>query len=141
MQVPVKMPTNHESIADTLRKKYFGPLAEKKDYRNAFVFGESVRLFDDAPEVLVEYLSTDEERIQRNYSLRVDLYQKLITLSQTIDAPVSSVYRAIVMYSLKSAEASSYSRGNNSEVRALVKLLEKQIADCTETLNKIKEMM
>lgn len=144
MNVSVKMPENHDEVAEKLRKMYFGNEATQKDYRNAYIFQETIRAFKDEPSVLVEYLPLDDENIQRSYTLRVDIYNRLVTIAKTIDAPVASVYRAIVLYTYyqKLTEKGVVKETDSkSELKNLVGLLEKQIADCTETLNRIKEMM
>ena len=69
-------------------------------------------------------------------TIRQNTYNKLESLSITLNCTIASVYRAIIIYSSTSTSSNTNA---SSDLELKVALLEKQLADCQETLSQIKE--
>ena len=137
MQMNVKMPDCFSDYANKLRKRYYGPKATVREYRDSFVFSQAIDSFDCTPSQLIEYINNEQDlKNQRMVTIRQNTYEKLEALSKTLNCTIASVYRAIVTYSATSSETNISSC---SDLELKIVLLEKQLADCQETLYQIKE--
>ena len=137
MQINVKMPDCFSDYAKELRERFYGPQATAKEYRDSFVFSRAIDDFNGSPEQLSELIRNEQDlKNQRMVTIRQNTYDKLESLSKTLNCTIASVYRAIVTYSATSTstDANSY-----SDLELKIALLEKQLADCQETLLQIKD--
>lgn len=137
MQINVKMPDCFFNYAKELRERFYGPQATAKEYRDSFVFSRAIDEFNGSPENLSELVNIEQDlKNQRMVTIRQNTYDKLESLSKTLNCTIASVYRAIVTYSTTSTSTATNSY---SDLDLKIALLEKQLADCQETLLQIKE--
>lgn len=137
MQINVKMPDNFSNYAIELRKRFYGPNATAKEYRDSFVFSQAIDSFDGLPSQLYEFVNSEQDlKNQRMVTIRQNTYAKLESFSKTLNCTIASVYRAIITYVATSTTTNVVS---HSDLELKVALLEKQLTDCQETLAQIKE--
>ncbi|EOT43555.1 hypothetical protein [Enterococcus columbae] len=140
MQINIKMSKELLDYAPILRNNYFGN-SSSKEYRDSFVFARAIDDFNSSPQVLTDYINSDDNlTIQKMISLRQNTYDKLLSLSKTLDCSVASIYRAIIQYTNDNLEAKKDDT-TNQELLLKISLLEKQLFDCQQTLAAIKEYM
>ena len=65
-------------------------------------------------------------------------YTKLEAISKTLGCTIASAYRAIICYTVQTKISTKRSY---SDLEVKISLLEKQLADCQETLSQIKECL
>lgn len=112
MQINVKMPDTFSDYAKELRARFYGPNATVKEYRDSFVFAQAIDSFDGLPSQLSEYINNEQDlKNQRTVTIRQNTYNKLESLSRTLNCTIASVYRAIATYTITSSATSvtSYS--------------------------------
>ncbi len=143
MQINLKIHANNVEMAIFFRKKFYGVEATAIDYRDAFIFGKVIDDFGSRLEELRPYLDDDYPKIQKKYAIRKDTYDKILTISKTLECSIASVYRAIIKY--------SYEKFNTVEdivediavktIQSKIILLEKQLNDAQKTLNEIRNLL
>lgn len=140
MQINIKMPEEILEYAPILRKYFYGNVSSK-EYRDSFVFARAIDEFNCSPQVLIDYLDREDNlAIQKMVSLRQNTYDKLQFLSKNLDCSVPSVYRAIIQYTKDNLEIPKENI-SNQDLLLKISLLEKQLQDCQQTLNAIKECL
>lgn len=145
MRINVKMTEDFDQYAETLRKKYFGPTATAKEYRDSYVFAQTIDTFNAPIDVLDEYIHNEKKlNNQRMMTLRQNTYKKLEDISKTKDCSVASAFRAIIMYTVHTEDFENTENTPNvsiSELELKITLLEKQLSDCQNTLSQIKRYL
>lgn len=139
MQINMKINDNYVEMAEVIRKKYYGKEATVRDYRDSFIFGKVIDGFGADTAELRPYIDDNLPKVQKKFALRKDTYEKLETIAKTLDCTVAAVYRAIVRYSFDNID--SVDELSMPALQSKVKLLEKQLKDCQQTLDEIKRLV
>lgn len=139
MQINIRLPDSFSGYANELRTRYFGSSATSNQYRDSFVFSQAIDRFEGDPKELLGFVNSEPElKNQRMLALKQNTYSKLESISKTLGCSVASAYRAIICYTVKTKTSNKKSY---SDLEVKISLLEKQLADCQETLSQIKECL
>ena len=142
MQLNLKLSDNFKDYAKELRTRYFGASATSKEYRDSFVFSQAIDQFEGDPkELLPDYINSEQDiKNQKMVALKQNTYLKLESISKTLGCTIASAYRAIICYTVQT-KTPAKNASTNTELELKISLLEKQLADCQETLSQIKECL
>ena len=140
MQINIKLPDSFSGYANELRTRYFGSSATSNQYRDSFVFSQAIDRFEGDPkELLLDFVNLEQDlKNQKMLALKQNTYSKLESISKTLGCTIASAYRAIICYTVQTKTSTKRSY---SDLEVKISLLEKQLADCQETLSQIKECL
>ena len=139
MQINIKLSDNFIDYAKELRTRYFGSSATSNQYRDSFVFSQAIDRFEGDPKELLDFVNLDLDlKYQKMLALKQNTYSKLESISKTLGCTIASAYRAIICYTVQTKTSTKRSY---SDLEVKISLLEKQLADCQETLSQIKECL
>ena len=140
MQINIKLSDNFIDYAKELRTRYFGSSATSNQYRDSFVFSQAIDRFEGDPkELLLDFINSEQDlKHQKMLALKQNTYTKLEAISKTLGCTIASAYRAIICYTVQTKTSTKRSY---SDLEVKISLLEKQLADCQETLSQIKECL
>lgn len=140
MQINIKLSDNFIDYAKELRTRYFGSSATSNQYRDSFVFSQAIDRFEGDPkELLSDFVNSELDlKNQKMLALKQNTYSKLESISKTLGCTIASAYRAIICYTVQTKTSTKRSY---SDLEVKISLLEKQLADCQETLSQIKECL
>lgn len=105
MNKSISVMKNVSEICSALRNKYFGEAASSKDYKDSFVINKSIENFNGLPEMLmvesITFQDQGETKASKSINFRSDCYEKIITISKSLQLSESEVCRRILYYSLE----------------------------------------
>ncbi len=141
MQINIKLSDNFTDYAKELRTRYFGSSATSNQYRDSFVFSQAIDRFEGDPkELLLDFVNSEPDlKNQKMLALKQNTYSKLESISKTLGCTIASAYRAVICYTVQTKAPTNMKSYSDLEVK--ISLLEKQLADCQETLSQIKECL
>lgn len=155
MQINIALNENNKQQAEQLRAVRY-PNTTAKQTRDSFIFNQCIDEFDASPEVLVEYVKTDEAeqkpKEQRMLTIKNESNTRLKTIAAALNASIAATYRSIIAYSIDQYELAQ--RGVTEKPKVLVKtdmisqqiieklaLLESQTQSCQETIKEIRILL
>ena len=149
MQINIALAENNAEQAALLRNAWY-PNTTAMQTRDAFVFNCAIDRFDaeqmeSLPEIIEK--NNGQTGIQRMLTMKQESNKKLEDIAASIGYSKAATCRAIISYWLDTIDISNKEE-TNAEVKRLsqqlfvkIALLEKQLADCSQTLEEIKKLM
>lgn len=145
MQINIKLDKDNVEQAMIYRTiKY--PNTTVQQIRDSFIFNECIDNFYSSPSVLISIIDRDKGKatVNRMITIKPESYERLKTIAEGINRPISATYRAIIALTVENLDKDINIRKPTESEKVLHRIIEKvtqleqQLGECNKSLEEIK---